>query len=145
MKIKVFHFLLGFTLKQKGVLYFCFPTKRQIMLSTILPPPSISAVIATLECVWKKRRRGQQHSVSPCHMDQHISHQGTAGVFFYMLLQIFNHALCLYSRWRNVHAQRTRSLELSTGEKRCQRWDNKEGELLLFSSGSLYCLLWCYK
>lgn len=83
MKIKVFHFLLGFTLKQKGVLYFCFPTKRQIMLSTILPPPpSISAVIATLECVWKKRRRGQQHSVSPCHMDQHISHQGTAGVFF---------------------------------------------------------------
>lgn len=93
------------------------------------PSPSISAVIATLKWVWRNHRE-QQHSMSTWHMDQHISHQGTTGVFWYVVTNSQPGTLSLFcSRWRNVHARTTRSLELSTGEKRCRRWDNKDGEL----------------
>lgn len=121
-----FSFPSGVCLKAWMVCIFPFFLFKEELGSP--PSPSISPVIATLKWVWIKHRE-QQHSMSTWHEDQHISHQGTTGVFWCVVTNSQPGTLSFFSsRWRNVHTRRTRSLELSRGEKRCQRQDNKEGE-----------------
>lgn len=116
------------------------------------PSQSISAVMKhsalRSECrEWqreKKKNRHQQHSMSTWHMDQHISQWGIIGVFWCVVMNSEPLNTSLFdSRWRNVHMQTRRRVELSTGEERCQRWKNKTGESYSDSTlptGTSYCL-----
>lgn len=129
----MFFFLPLVNLKAEMVLYISL-TLEDLCSA---PSPSISTVMK--QCTQmgvqrerrKKKSRNQQHSMSTWHMDQHISHWRTIGVFWWVGMNSEPLNTSLFdSRWRNVHTQTRRSVELNTGEERCQRWKNKTGESL---------------
>ena len=146
MKMNILHLLLGSELKQgRGVVYFFFYLLKWVLCC----PPSPQHFTSNCDTeVSLEKSREQQHSLSTWHMGQHISHQGTAGVFWCVVMNSQPRTLSLFiPRWRDVHAPRKRSLELITGKKTWRSWDNKEGELdfsawLFSTESSSYCL-WC--
>lgn len=142
--MKVPHLLLGSDLKQGSRLciYLFFYLQMSLVLSTI--PQDFTGNFSTEVSLGKSRE--QQHSMSTWHMGQHISHQGTAGVFWCVMMNSQPRTLSLFiPRGRDVHARRTRSLELITGEKTCRSWDIKEGKLdfpaRLLTTGSLLLIV----